>query len=121
MFLLLIGLGLVLLGDHGAQMRIEKVIEFLGQSLKLRAVGVLDACGAHHSFEELALEDNLGAGVNVVWLDAEALVELLEVLLFFLLIAAARVVVPLLRALDLVLLVLGPVDEVELVHFTRAE
>ena len=83
-YLFLRGLCLALGGDHGAEMVVEQVVKLLGESVKFGAVGVLDAGGTDDSLEELSLENDLAAGMDIIGFDAETLVELLKVLFFFL-------------------------------------
>lgn len=86
----------------------------MGQSGQLAAVRVLDAGGSHDSFKELSLQDHFLAEVNIIGFDSETLVKLFKVLFFFLFVAAAGVVM-VFDPSDLVDVLLGVVDEVELV------
>lgn len=83
------GLGLVLTGDHWAQMHIEKMVKLLCKVRQLRAVSILHASGPHYSLEELTLKDYFSARVDIVWLDTQALVELFKVFLLFFVLGAA--------------------------------
>ena len=76
------------------------MVKLLSQSCQLGAVSILNARGAHHCFEELALEDDFRTRMDVIWLDAQAIVELFEVLLFLLVFCATRIIISLLCGLD---------------------
>ena len=56
----------------------EKIIKLLGQSAKFLAVSVLDVGRTHRELKELSLKDKMVAGIDIIWLNTEALVLLLE-------------------------------------------
>ena len=116
-YLFLGGLGLVLTGDHRAEVHIEEMVELLCEVRQLGAVGILHTSGTHDSLEELTLKDNFSARVYIIWFDAQALVELFKVLLLFFVLGAARVIITLFGSVDVCFLALGPVNKVELVYF----
>lgn len=92
------------------------MVELLSERGELAAVCVLYAGSANNSLEELTLKDDLGSSVNIIRLDAQALVELLEVLVFFLLCLAAGLVATIFGAFKAWLdAISSAVDEVKLV------
>ena len=102
-------------------MHIEKMVKLLCEARQLRAVSILHASGTHDSLEELTLKDYFSARVDIVWLDAQALVELFKVLLLFFVLRAARIIISLFGSLNVCFLALGSVDEVELVHLAGTD
>ena len=59
--------------------------------------------------------------MDIIRLNAKALVELFKIFLLFILVAAARIIVTLFWRLDLIFFALGPIDEVKFVHFAGAK
>ena len=80
-------LGLVL-ASHRAQINVEEMVQFLGKRGQFSAVGELDAGSTDDSLKELSLQDDLGALMDVIRLDAKTLVKLLHVLFFLILVTA---------------------------------
>lgn len=87
-YLLFIGLGLVFAGNHRTEMHVEKMVKLLSKRRMLVAIRVLHACSTHDSLEELTLEHDFCAGMDVIRFDSETIVELLEVLFLLILVAA---------------------------------
>ena len=70
-------------------MFVEQIVELLGKRSEFTAVSVLDASRTNDCLEELTLKDDLLGGMDIIGLDAEALVQLLEVFFFLFFILAA--------------------------------
>ena len=101
-------------------MLVEKIVKLLSQVAQLATIAVLDAGGADYSFEELSLQDNFDALMDIVRFDTETLVELLSVFIFFFIVRTAGVVV-LFGCSDFALVSLASVDEVKFVHLSRSK
>ena len=102
-------------------MYIEKMIKLLRQCCQLGAVRILDTGGTHNRLEELSLQDHLTAGVDIIRLNTQSLVQLLDILFLLFLFTATLVVIAHLDPRGLARTTLGLIDEVKLVDFSSTE
>ena len=64
------------------QVVLEQILQFLGKGIQLLAIGMSDHGGTHNCLEELSLEHNFHAIMDIIRFDSELLVKLLLILLF---------------------------------------
>lgn len=101
----------LILASQWNQMLVEQSIEFLSKRGELIAVGELDRSRSDDGLEELSLQDDLLLVMDVIWLDAQLLVQLSGALFLLFFVFRRLITIGIVRSR-----VLGIVKVIKLAH-----